>query len=63
MKKAIIISWIVFIMAILVFVASVLFSSTDIFIWRVFAVTMPLAGLFLLIAIILTIVHLIRSKS
>lgn len=63
MKKAIIISWIVFIMAILVFVASVLFSSTDIFIWRVFAVTMPLAGLFLLIAIILTIVHLIRAKS
>ena len=62
MKKVIIALWVVFVLAILIFVISVFTASTQT-IWTVFSVAMPLVAVFFWGAIILTVIDCIRSKK
>ncbi|MBQ7766900.1 MAG: hypothetical protein IJ397_08655 [Lachnospiraceae bacterium] len=62
MKIAIIGSWGVFVISILAFVISIFTSSTQTT-WTVFSITMPLIGVSFWVAVILSIIHLVRSKK
>lgn len=62
MNKAIIISWSVFVISILVFTISIFTASTQTT-WTVFSVTMPLAVISFWVAVILSIIQVIRSKK
>lgn len=62
MKVAIIISWSVFVISILVLTISIFTASTQTT-WTVFSVTMPLAVISFWVAVILSIVQVIRSKK
>lgn len=61
MKKAIYISWTIFLLAILMFVISVFTSDSDGTTWRMFSIIMPIAGISFWVAIILTIVHVLKN--
>ena len=62
MKVAIISSWGVFVVSILAFVISVFTASTQTT-WTVFSITMPLIGVSFWVAVILSIIQLVRSKK
>ncbi len=62
MKVAIISSWGVFLISILAFVISIFTSSTQTT-WTVFSITMPLIGISFWVAVILTIIQLVRSNK
>lgn len=62
MKVAIISSWTVFIISILVFIISIFMASTQTT-WTVFSVTMPLIGISFWVAVILSIIQLVRSNK
>lgn len=62
MKVAIISSWGVFVISILVFIISIFTASTQTT-WSVFSVTMPLAAILFWVAVILSIIELVRSKK
>ena len=62
MKVAIICSWGVFVVSILAFVISVFTASTQTT-WMVFSITMPLIGISFWVAVILSIIQVIRSKK
>ncbi len=62
MKVAIICSWGVFVVSILAFVISVFTASTQTT-WTVFSITMPLIGISFWVAVILSIIQVIRSKK
>lgn len=62
MKKAMIILWVIFAAALLVFGVTV-FTASSAVTWRVFSVAMPVAGLSFLGAVILTIVNSFRSEK
>ena len=62
MKVAIISSWGVFVVSILAFVISIFTASTQTT-WTVFSITMPLIGVSFWVAVILSIIHLVRSNK
>lgn len=62
MKVAIISSWGVFVVSILAFVISIFTASTQTT-WTVFSITMPLIGVSFWVAVILSIIQLVRSKK
>lgn len=62
MKVAIICSWGVFLISILAFVISIFTASTQTT-WTVFSITMPLIGVSFWVAVILSIIHLVRSNK
>ena len=62
MKIAIICSWGVFFISILAFVISIFTASTQAT-WTVFSITMPLIGVSFWVALILSIIHLVRSNK
>ena len=62
MKMAIICSWGVFFISILAFVISIFTASTQTT-WTVFSITMPLIGVSFWVALILSIIHLVRSNK
>lgn len=62
MKVAIICSWGVFLISILAFVISIFTASTQTT-WTVFSITMPLIGVSFWVALILSIIHLVRSNK
>lgn len=62
MKVAIICSWGVFVVSILAFVISFFTASTQTT-WTVFSITMPLIGVSFWVAVILSIIHLVRSNK
>ena len=62
MKVAIISSWTVFIISILLFIISIFMASTQTT-WTVFSVTMPLIGISFWVAVILSIIQLVRSNK
>ena len=62
MKVSIICSWGVFLISILAFVISIFTASTQTT-WTVFSITMPLIGVSFWVAVILSIIHLVRSKK
>ena len=62
MKAAIICSWGVFLISILAFVISIFTASTQTT-WTVFSITMPLIGVSFWVALILSIIHLVRSNK
>lgn len=62
MKMAIICSWGLFVISILAFVISIFTASTQTT-WTVFSITMPLIGVSFGVAVILSIIHLVRSNK
>ena len=62
MKVAIICSWGVFVVSILAFVISIFTASTQTT-WTVFSITMPLIGVSFWVAVILSIIQVLRSKK
>lgn len=62
MKMAIICSWGLFVISILAFVISIFTASTQTT-WTVFSITMPLIGVSFWVAVILSIIHLVRSNK
>ncbi len=62
MKVAIISSWGVFVVSILAFIISIFTASTQTT-WTVFSITMPLIGISFWVAVILTIIQLVKSKK
>ena len=62
MKMAIICSWGLFVISILAFVISIFTASTQTT-WTVFSITMPLIGVSFWVALILSIIHLVRSNK
>ncbi len=62
MKVAIISSWGVFFISILAFVISIFTSSTQTT-WTVFSITMPLIAVSFVVAVILSIIHLVWSNK
>ncbi len=62
MKVAIISSWGVFVVSILAFVISIFTASTQTT-WTVFSITIPLIGISFWVAVILSIIQLVRSKK
>ncbi len=62
MKVAIICSWGVFVVSILAFVISIFTASTQTT-WTVFSITMPLIGISFWVAVILSIIQLVRSNK
>ncbi len=62
MKVAIICSWGVFLISILAFVISIFTASTQTT-WTVFSITMPLIGVSFWVAVILSIIQLVRSNK
>ncbi|MBQ3516891.1 MAG: hypothetical protein IJA29_06660 [Lachnospiraceae bacterium] len=62
MKVAIISSWGVFVVSILAFVISIFTASTQTT-WTVFSITMPLIGVSFWVAVILSIIQLVRSNK
>ena len=62
MKVAIISSWAVFVISILTFVISIFTASTQTT-WTVFSITMPLIGVSFWVAVILSIIQLVRSNK
>ena len=62
MKVAIICSWGVFFISILAFVISIFTASTQTT-WTVFSITMPLIGVSIWVAVILSIIQLVRSNK
>lgn len=62
MKVAIISSWTVFIISILLFIISIFMASTQTT-WTVFSVTMPLIGISFCVAVILSIIQLMKSNK
>lgn len=63
MKKAISILWKIFAVCIVVFIISIFVVGSDAGIWRVFSIVMPLAGLSMWGAIILTVIDYLRSRK
>lgn len=63
MKKAIIVSWLIFALSILAFVITVFTSDSDSTTWRVFSVAIPLAGASFCAAFIFTFIDHVRSKK
>ncbi|MBQ3036764.1 MAG: hypothetical protein IJD31_07540 [Lachnospiraceae bacterium] len=59
---AIICSWGLFVISILAFVISIFTASTQTT-WTVFSITMPLIGVSFGVAVILSIIHLVRSNK
>lgn len=62
MKVAIISSWTVFIISILVFIISIFTASTQTT-WTIFSITMPLVGISFPMAVILSIIQLMKSNK
>lgn len=62
MKIAIVISWAVFLLSIVVFAVSIFTASTQAT-WSVFSVTMPLAAISFWVALILSIIEIVRSMK
>ncbi len=62
MKVAIICSWGVFVVSILAFIISIFTASTQTT-WTVFSIAMPLIGISFWVAVILTIIQLVRSNK
>lgn len=62
MKIAIVISWAVFLLSIVVFAVSIFTASTQTT-WSVFSVTMPLAAISFWVALILSIIEIVRSMK
>ena len=62
MKIAIISTWAVFALSILVFIISIFTASTQTT-WTVFSVAMPLAAISFWIGLILTIIELVRASK
>lgn len=62
MKVAITCSWGVFVVSILAFVISIFTASTQTT-WTVFSITMPLIGVSFWVAVILSIIQLVRSNK
>lgn len=62
MKKAIAVLWGIFAIAMIIFVISIFTTSTEVT-WRVFSITMPLAGIAFWGAIILSVIDFIRSRK
>lgn len=62
MKKAIIVLWGIFVLAILIFVIFVFNASTQTA-WLVFSITMPLVAISFWGAIILTVIDFVRSQK
>ena len=62
MKVSIIISWAVFVVSILAFIISIFTASTQTT-WTVFSVAMPLAAISFWVAVILSIIQLIKSSK
>ena len=62
MKVAIISSWGVFVVSILAFVISIFMASTQTT-WTVFSITIPLIGISFWVAVILSIIQLVRSNK
>lgn len=62
MKVAIISSWGVFVVSTLAFVISIFTASTQTT-WTVFSITMPLIGVSFWVAVILSIIQLVRSNK
>lgn len=63
MEKAISVLWAIFIVCIVVFIASVFVASSGQDIWRVFSIVMPIAGVAFWGAIILRVLDYIRTKK
>ena len=65
MKIAIVISWAVFVLSIVVFAVSIFTASTQTTqtTWSVFSVTMPLAAISFWVALILSIIEIVRSMK
>ena len=61
MKKAISIFWTIFLACIVIFIISVFVAGSDAGIWRVFSIVMPIAGISMWGAIILTVIDYLRS--
>lgn len=62
MKIAIVISWVVFVLSIVVFAVSIFTASTQTT-WSVFSVTLPLAAISFWVALILSIIEIVRSMK
>ena len=62
MKVAIFSSWGVLLISILAFVISIFMASTQTT-WTVFSITMPLIGISFWVAVILSIIQLVRSNK
>ena len=62
MKIAIVISWAVFVLSIVFFAVSIFTASTQIT-WSVFSVAMPLAAISFWVALILSIIEIVRSMK
>ncbi len=62
LKKAITVLWGIFAIAIIIFIISIFTMSTETT-WRVFSITMPLAGIAFWGAVILLVIDFIRSKK
>lgn len=63
MKKAIIICFAIFLLAILIFVITIFSPVTDTARWRMFSITMPIAGISFCSGAILGLIYLVRTSE